>query len=219
MTIFSYWVTEGLLFCCKFIFINKTDIHGLLLCQHVVKIKLSIRGTAMKFSTRVSDAVHILAFIALNRNEALTSQRIAESIRTNPGCVRQLMGSLRRYGIMTSVQGHARPALSRAPADISLLDIYRAVEGGKPLLHLDTHTNPECGVGVNIQLALQDYFDKVQNRAEDEMSRITLQDVLDRYEEKLRLLPSGNAPARKGHMAAEKPRISQTESGQAEGRP
>lgn len=151
----------------------------------------------MKFSTRVSDAVHILAFIALNRNEALTSQRIAESIRTNPGCVRQLMGSLRRYGIMTSVQGHARPALSRAPADISLLDIYRAVEGGKPLLHLDTHTNPECGVGVNIQLALQDYFD----------------------EEKLRLLPSGNAPARKGHMAAEKPRISQTESGQAEGRP
>ena len=173
----------------------------------------------MKFSTRVSDAVHILAFIALNRNEALTSQRIAESIRTNPGCVRQLMGGLRRYGIMTSVQGHARPALSRAPADISLLDIYRAVEGGKPLLHLDTHTNPECGVGVNIQLALQDYFDKVQNRAEDEMSRITLQDVLDRYEEKLRLLPSGNAPARKGHMAAEKPRISQTESGQAEGRP
>ncbi len=173
----------------------------------------------MKFSTRVSDAVHILAFIALNRNEALTSQRIAESIRTNPGCVRQLMVSLRRYGIMTSVQGHARPALSRAPAEISLLDIYRAVEGGKPLLHLDTHTNPECGVGVNIQLALQDYFDKVQNRAEDEMSRITLQDVLDRYEEKLRLLPSGNAPARKGHMAAEKPRISQTESGQAEGRP
>lgn len=173
----------------------------------------------MKFSTRVSDAVHILAFIALNRNEALTSQRIAESIRTNPGCVRQLMVSLRRYGIMTSVQGHARPALSSAPADISLLDIYRAVEGGKPLLHLDTHTNPECGVGVNIQLALQDYFDKVQNRAEDEMSRITLQDVLDRYEEKLRLLPSGNAPARKGHMAAEKPRISQTESGQAEGRP
>ena len=173
----------------------------------------------MKFSTRVSDAVHILAFIALNRNEALTSQRIAESIRTNPGCVRQLMVSLRRYGIMTSVQGHARPALSRAPADISLLDIYRAVEGGKPLLHLDTHTNPECGVGVNIQLALQDYFDKVQNRAEDEMSRITLQDVLDRYEEKLRLLPTGTAPARKGHMAAEKPRISQTESGQAEGRP
>ena len=173
----------------------------------------------MKFSTRVSDAVHILAFIALNRNEALTSQRIAESIRTNPGCVRQLMVSLRRYGIMTSVQGHARPALLRAAADIRLLAIYRAVEGGKPLPRLDTHTNPECGVGVNIQLALQDYFDKVQNRAEDEMSRITLQDVLDRYEEKLRLLPSGNAPARKGHMAAEKPRISQTESGQAEGRP
>lgn len=82
------------------------------------------------------------------------------------------------------------------------------MEGGKPLLHLDTHTNPECGVGVNIQLALQDYFDRVQDRAEDEMSRITLQDVLDRYEEKIRLLPSGNTHAGKGRTAA----VQQTES-------
>ena len=33
------------------------------------------------------------------------------------------------------------------PADeITMLDIYRAVEGEKPLLHLDIDTNPECGV-------------------------------------------------------------------------
>lgn len=138
----------------------------------------------MKYSTKVSDAVHIMIFIILNPADSLTSSRIAESIKTNPGCVRQLMSSLRRYGLISSVKGHPRPALTRPPQDITLLDVYRAVEGQKPLLHLDTHTNPECGVGVNIQLALQDFFDQIQEQAEQKMQQITLQNILDKFYEK-----------------------------------
>ena len=138
----------------------------------------------MKYSTRLSDAVHILAFIALNPNGSLSSSSIAESIHTNPGCVRQLMSALRRSGLISSVKGHPRPALTRIPALITLLDVYRAVEGEKPLLHLDTHTNPECGVGIYIQLSLQDCFDQIQESAEKEMKSVTLQDILERYQEK-----------------------------------
>ena len=138
----------------------------------------------MKYSTRLSDAVHILAFIALNPNGSLSSSSIAESIHTNPGCVRQLMSALRRAGLISSVKGHPRPALTRIPALITLLDVYRAVEGEKPLLHLDTHTNPECGVGIYIQLSLQDFFDQIQESSEKEMKSVTLQDILERYQEK-----------------------------------
>ena len=139
----------------------------------------------MKYSTKVSDAVHILAFIQLNPTGSLSSSSIAESVRTNPGCVRQLMSALRKAGLLSSVQGHPQPSLTREPSAVTLLDIYKAVEGDKPLLHLDTHTNPECGVGIYIQLSLQDYFDQVQKTAEDEMQRITLQAILDRYQEKV----------------------------------
>lgn len=139
----------------------------------------------MKYSTKVSDAVHILAFIRLNPVDSLSSSRIAESIRTNPGCVRQLMSALRKAGLLSSVRGHPRPALAKLPAEITLLDVYKAVEEDKPLLHLDTHTNPECGVGIYIQLSLQDYFDRIQETAEEEMKHITLQDILDRYQEKV----------------------------------
>ena len=59
------------------------------------------------------------------------------------------------------------------------------MEGDKPLLHQDTHTNPACGVGVNIQLVLRDCYDLVQARAEEAMRSITLQEILDRYTEKL----------------------------------
>lgn len=159
---------------------------GLRACQYAVIIKLTFKeDMLMKYSTKVSDAVHILAFIQLNPTGSLSSDSIAESIRTNPGCVRQLMSALRRAGLLSSVRGRPSPSLAKAPSAITLLDIYKAVEGDKPLLHLDTHTNPECGVGIYIQLSLQDYFDQVQRTSEDEMRRITLKDILDRYQEKL----------------------------------
>ena len=64
----------------------------------------------MKYSTRVSDAVHILAFIALDPKGSLSSGSIAESIHTNPGCVRQLMSSLRKADLLFSIKGHPKPA-------------------------------------------------------------------------------------------------------------
>lgn len=67
-----------------------------------------------------------------------------------------------------------------------MLDVYRAVEGEKPLLHLDIHTNPECGVGVNIQLSIGDFYRDIQEVAEKKMNEITLWDIIERYYEKSR---------------------------------
>ncbi len=139
----------------------------------------------MKYSTKLSDAVHIMVMIALRPDEELTSQKIATSIATNPGFVRQIMSKLRNDGLLNSVAGHAKPTLARQPEDISLYDMYRAVEGSKPLLHLDTHTNPECGIGINIQYALKDFYDEVQRTAEEKMKQITLRDIIDSYEQKI----------------------------------
>ena len=142
----------------------------------------------MKYPTRLSDAVHILAFIALYPDSDLTSNKLAESVQTNPAYVRQLMSALRKGGLLVSVKGHPRPALAREPEKITLLDAYRAVEGNKPLLHQDIHTNPACGVGVNIQLVIRDCYDLVQQQSEKAMEAITLQEILDRYLEKLSCL-------------------------------
>lgn len=143
----------------------------------------------MKYPTRLSDSVHILAFLALAPDADLSSEKIAQSVKTNPAYVRQLMSALRKGGLITSVKGHARPALARGTCQITLLDVYRAVEGDKPLLHQDTHTNPACGVGINIQLALRDCYDLIQRQAEEAMRSITLQEILERYEEKRKAEP------------------------------
>lgn len=139
----------------------------------------------MKYPTRLSDAVHILAFIALYPDCDLTSNKLAESIQTNPAYVRQLMVRLAEGRAAGQREGTSRPTLAREPEKITLLDAYRAVEGNKPLLHQDIHTNPACGVGVNIQLTLRDFYLDIQNTAEKRMQEITLKDVLEQYHMKL----------------------------------
>ncbi|WP_455537711.1 Rrf2 family transcriptional regulator [Terrisporobacter sp.] len=146
----------------------------------------------MKYSSKLSDAVHILVLIALNPLDNLSSSTIAKSIHTNPAFVRQLMSLMRKAELISSVHGHAMPSLTRNPADISLLDVYKAVEGNKPLLHLDTHTNPECGVGVNIQYSLQDYYNEIQEIAEKKMKQITLDDVIQNFHAKLNTYNENN---------------------------
>lgn len=135
----------------------------------------------MKYSTKLSDAVHIMAFIAIHQEYDLSSTVIADSIQTNPAFVRQIMMKLKKAGLMSSVNGHAKPSLAKPTEEITLLDIYKAVEGNKPLLHLDTHTNPDCGVGVNIQLALADYYAQIQKEIEQSMQNITLQDIISSF--------------------------------------
>ena len=139
----------------------------------------------MKYSTKLSDTIHLLVFLYLAEGDRITSAKIAESVKTNPAYIRQLMSALKKGGLISSDRGQANAALTRTADQITMLDIYRAVEGEKPLLHLDTHTNPECGVGIHIQLSLRDYFDQVQRTAEEEMEKITLQEILERYQEKL----------------------------------
>lgn len=143
----------------------------------------------MKYSARLSDTLHILILIHLDDNGPRTSAGIAESIKTNPSYVRQLMAKLKANGIISNTQGHANASLSKKPEEISMLEVYRAVEGDKPLLHLDTDTNPECGIGINIQFAISDFYNEIQEMVNAKMASISLKDIIDRYHQKLESLP------------------------------
>ncbi len=165
--------------------LNKPEIFSPQKRENKIIISYYKEFLIMKYSTKLSDTVHVMVLIAINQEKSLSSASIAESIHTNPGFVRQLMLKLKKAELMTSVAGHARPSLSKPADQITLLDIYKAVEGDKPLLHLDTHTNPECGVGINIQLSLQGFYNEIQKTAEEKMNTITLQDIIDIYYQRI----------------------------------
>lgn len=143
----------------------------------------------MKYSTKLSDALHILAFLSMGASQRITSAKIAESVKTNPAYIRQLMSALKKAGLLTNTQGQANAELTRNPCEITVLDVYRAIEGTKPLLHWDIDTNPDCGVGIYVQLSIADMYQEIQQAAEQKMQVITLQDILDLYHKKLEAIP------------------------------
>ncbi|WP_024747520.1 Rrf2 family transcriptional regulator [Levilactobacillus namurensis] len=132
----------------------------------------------MRYSHRLSDAVHILAYVEIYRDGDLSSQAIAASVESNPALVRRLMGALRQAELLATQRGSAQPHLLRDPATMSLLDIYRAVEPDGDLLHVDDRTNPQCIVGGNIQETLRGAYQQVQRAAENQMAQITLAELI-----------------------------------------
>lgn len=133
----------------------------------------------MKFSSKLSDGVHILAYVDIYRNGDLSSAAIAGSIESNPSLVRRMMSRLKRAGLLTSQPGVVAPKLGRPADEITLLDVYRAIEDNQNLVHIDEKTNPKCIVGGNIQDTLTGIYQQIQNDAEESMSKVTLQYIID----------------------------------------
>ncbi|MGM0169653.1 transcriptional regulator [Enterococcus sp. AZ135] len=129
----------------------------------------------MKYSIQFSDAIHILAYIEIYQGtDALSSEMIARSVETNPANVRKIMSQLRKAGLIVTQIGKPNPTLAKQPEEITLLDIYRSIEGNTNLIQVDPKTNPNCIVGANIQDVLNEKYDELQKKVEAEMNRITL---------------------------------------------
>lgn len=138
----------------------------------------------MKGSTKFTNAIHTMVMIHLGSQDDridLSSNGFAKSIDTNPAFIRQLMSPLKKAGLIASVPGHATPHLCRAPEDITLFEIYEAVEQEKSILRVGTFPNPECGVGVNIQYAIQNVYDDLNVQVMNTLKSITLRDVIDGF--------------------------------------
>lgn len=135
----------------------------------------------MKISTRFSDAIHILAFIEIYKGKvALTSDNIASSVELSPVMVRRIMSMLRKAGLIKTRSGASpAPHLAKKPKDITLFDVYLAVEKNKPLFEIDHETNPQCIVGGNIQSTLEYFYNEAENAALAKLNHISLADVIN----------------------------------------
>ena len=134
-------------------------------------------------------AVHLLAALAVNPGRAMPSDQVAGSASTNPAVVRKLLSMLAAAGLTRSRLGQGGGALlARPPGEISLLEVYRAVEGRGGLFAMHrSPPDPDCFVGRNIQPVLRPIAERAERALEAELASVTLADVaagiLDRARE------------------------------------
>ena len=138
----------------------------------------------MGSNSRLTIATHILAWMALAGRRhpgPFTSEQIARSVNTNPVVIRRILGSLSKHGLVNSHRGaNAGWTLSRQPAEISLLEIYRAVDEG-PLFALHaSRPNRACPIGRGIQPVLKEVYGGLADVLQNQLAGLTIEDLLDR---------------------------------------
>ncbi|MCY7187030.1 Rrf2 family transcriptional regulator [Streptococcus gallolyticus] len=136
----------------------------------------------MKQSAQLSDAIHILIYLAFVQDpNELSSEAIALSINTNASRVRKLMSYLKKANLIESNRGRSVTKIAKPLSEISILDVYRSLNESAYLLGIDQNTSQLCPVGESIQEVLNIEYQKIQKAAEREMAAISLKDVMDNF--------------------------------------
>jgi len=134
----------------------------------------------MKISSRFTVAVHILSLVAIERNELCTSEWIAESVNTNPVVIRRVIGKLRDAELVQVRRGVGGATLQKPLNEITLLDVYRAVEVVEEgeLFQMHEKPNPNCPVGANIEAVLELILLRAQEAMESVLREITMEELV-----------------------------------------
>lgn len=134
----------------------------------------------MQITSRLTIALHIFACIDTFKDDyKLTSDFLASSVNVNPVVIRRILGQLKSVGLVNVTRGSGGCEIAKPLTEITMLDVYRAVDcvESDSLFHFHENPNPECPVGRNIHSILDEKLLRVQNAMEHEMQNITLAEI------------------------------------------
>ena len=135
----------------------------------------------MQITSKFTAAVHILTCIDIFGGQMrVTSDFLSGSTGVNAVIVRNVLGQLRNAGIVETRQGSGGAHLAKALDEITLYDIYKAVDcvDDEGLFHFHENPNADCPVGRNIHKAMDDRLQTAQAALENELKSTTLAQVV-----------------------------------------
>ncbi|MBM7844665.1 Rrf2 family transcriptional regulator [Herpetosiphon giganteus] len=133
----------------------------------------------MSASSRFAVAVHILALLETNANQALSSSSIAASVNTNPVVIRRILGRLNKAGLVHTEYGaDGGTRLARSAHEITLNDIYRATENCRILPLHASSPNQDCRCGRTIQPVLSTIFSNAEAAMQQVLANKSLAEVV-----------------------------------------
>lgn len=129
-------------------------------------------------------AVHILTLLARSGEGKIKSEYIASSVNTNAVVIRRILSQLNQAGLVSSQTGaFGGTRLARAPAAISLCDIYKAVSCGEVFALHAKAPNQDCPVGKNIEAILCSLQQEIEQSVGEKLGQYTLASVIEEIEQ------------------------------------
>jgi Rrf2 family protein len=131
-------------------------------------------------NTRFAVATHILTLLHAEGGRPVNSEYLAASVNTNPALIRRLLAQLARAGLTRSQMGaNGGAQLARPAGEITLLDVYRAVDDDGLLVGIHDSASPLCPVGRNIHGVLKGRLRAAQAAFETSLSTTTIDELVD----------------------------------------
>ena len=140
----------------------------------------------MQISMKCSVAVHCLIFIHEAKGIAkVTSNLLAESTGSNPVVIRNILSALKKAGLITVPRGTGGAELCVDPSQITLYQIYSALEpdGMSCIIGIHPCQKSPCPVAQNIRQVLKTPYQKIEDSIQQTMEGITLQSMIDDFEQ------------------------------------
>ncbi len=135
----------------------------------------------MQMTSKFTTAVHILTCIdVFGEQMRVTSEFLSGSTGVNAVIIRNVLAQLKSAGIVNTRQGSGGAHLAKALDEITLYDIYKAVDciDDEGLFHFHENPNVDCPVGRNIHKAMDGRLKAVQAALENELKSTTLAQVV-----------------------------------------
>lgn len=134
----------------------------------------------MKISSRFTIAVHAMMCIhSFSGANKVTSEFISASACVNPVIIRRVLGQLKEAGIIDIARGSGGATIIKRYEDITLYDIFAAVDSldKEGLFGFHENPNPACPVGQNVHRVLDGYLHDAQSALEADLSKTTFKDI------------------------------------------
>lgn len=133
----------------------------------------------MAVNTQFAIAVHLMAGLANNCGQDVKSGYLAMSVNTSPSFVRRILSKLSKAGLVETATGKAGSCwLARDAKNISLLDIYVAVDAPQAFAIHNYAEQKQCAVSCHIKMALEKALAKTQEAMEASLAEISLAHIL-----------------------------------------
>jgi Rrf2 family protein len=134
----------------------------------------------MVANTRMAAAVQILCVIAYKGPDTTTSEVVSRSLRTHPVVVRRLLKRMQQHGLVSVRPGKdGGVQLARAPAQITLDQVYRAIEDEMSVFALRPQGNPNCPVDKRMPALLGPVFAATDSAVIATLRETSLASVID----------------------------------------
>lgn len=148
---------------------------------YIVTIIVTVVANNVQFSI----AVHLMAGLAYGCDKDRTSSDLANSVNTSPSFVRRILAKLSRAGLVETATGKAGACwLARDAKQISLLDIYKAVDAPRAIAIHSYKEQKGCPVSCQIKTTLDRALGKTQNALEGSLGEISLAEIVSEVKRK-----------------------------------